>query len=657
MQQRTRKRKKPTKEQEKDEEEEEEVEESERDSRKEKEKEQENLSDEEKEQVKKKGSKKQKKKEKKENEKKKGKRKEKETIAEITESSQNQEELDIFSQENEMGTGESFSEKSSNFQEKTKSGKVAEQPASLDELVDLVLDSNSESESEISIRSISSSSSKKITLSPPPPHQRKPDNPKSSPSIRSQPRTRPESFSYENDSLDISMDISISSELEGSHSQALSNPPPSKTSSPVPSPLSSKRAEGQEVRAENSPPPKPTTAISSPDATSNDHYFDDFLDIPTIEHFDDYHLNGNDNRLPTKSFSSTSPQSFSQPVSYPRAISQSRTSSSLSQSSNTFSQPRTNGNTGISQSFSEPQSYSQPEPSPQPAKPPARTKKRQVQTSSQPKAAQSTPKETPRRTKKSQEPIPTPTRAKNSRESNSIMSPMPNEFVSKIQEVIDWYKDEVQVCEEQKNKAIMEIERNYYAQVGRLAIDKDQKLKSISERFQAPEISCILLQLAPPAAPSTRFTSASQPSTLVHQSEYSRPSNNSQVSSQPIDNITVSSKATKRGRGHASQISASQNPAPAKKRKVNGSTESLSQEAGADDDELLNNLGVAIKDSGSLWNKILLQQTVTVHEVQEYLKSVGITCSIQILSAYLREEGVLFKANKGGRKKKVVEKS
>ena len=63
---------------------------------------------------------------------------------------------------------------------------------------------------------------------------------------------------------------------------------------------------------------------------------------------------------------------------------------------------------------------------------------------------------------------------------------------------------------------------------------------------------------------------------------------------------------------------------------------------GSTGDEIHHKLGVCIRSDKSLWTRMLLQETVNITELQNFVKDKGINCGMDILKSYLRAEGVLF---------------
>ena len=196
--------------------------------------------------------------------------------------------------------------------------------------------------------------------------------------------------------------------------------------------------------------------------------------------------------------------------------------------------------------------------------------------------------------------------------------------VQKLQEIQEWYQEEISACEKQKQEAIMEIETKFYAQIGRLAMQKEQKLQQISSRFQIPSDTILLSQIP--------MNNVAQTQTTRPQQRNQRSPGSNTPSKRPLAQSDPSVSNYKRRRLNQA------NTSPPIDTEANEITRALNEQ-----------LTDAIKSNTKLWTRMLLQETIDIREVQGYVSSQGLGCGLDYLASYLRTQGIPFRKPKRNR--------
>lgn len=241
-------------------------------------------------------------------------------------------------------------------------------------------------------------------------------------------------------------------------------------------------------------------------------------------------------------------------------------------------------------------------------------------------------------------PTQTPRKRSNRHNTVTIQSPtanLPKDFVQQLQGIQEWYKKEVNAYEQEKQRAIAEIENKFYAQIGRLAMSKEQKLDEVSKQFNVPSEIRTISHTISGILTSPTMPRISQNSSLSTPSK--RPRSTSQTSS-------TSSQPKRRRLNSSTGNVSSSNVTPMNPHQNNNPpapTSTITEEQstpnrGSTGDEIHHKLGVCIRSDKSLWTRMLLQETVNITELQNFVKDKGINCGMDILKSYLRAEGVLF---------------
>ena len=287
-----------------------------------------------------------------------------------------------------------------------------------------------------------------------------------------------------------------------------------------------------------------------------------------------------------------------------------------------------------------------------------------------------------------------------------------------------WYREEVQKCEDEKDRAIKDAESHFFAKVGRIALERDRKLRQTSystpksrgtiqsprNSFSTPKrarvpaktpsfspittpIDCevIEFQISPPSSPfialSPDFESFISPAPPLPVPP-SPPVTSLNVSPAPIwtqsqalldTEPLLSKRSSEIPQAHSNkrqkvspvtttppkrsispllplphpipqthEVSPSLNssqPLSSQRKGLRRFPSSSPAEREERRNELQYKMAGRIKSSIPFWNQMLLQETINLTELHEYLKP-EVSCTKDQLAMFLRSSGVLFRSPK-----------